>query len=223
MTDIRILILLLTLCSCEQKPKKYFEGVIKYKQEYTLKSDQLTYESAEQSFAKTIELYIKDCDNVHISTGGRIAEEWTIKTDSGVYIREHSSETYRYLPSKWNSLKDLSDWNAKNDRPKDSALYILTQKKETILGILCDELIIKNKTGSVTFYFNNDTLNLCSDWYANNRLVWFNHFYVDKINSIYLKLTLENKHWSSTRIATSIEHKKLDPTFFQIPKDKIAQ
>jgi hypothetical protein len=97
---------------------------------------------------------------------------------------------------------------------------LFTKKKETILGITCDELIIRYEDRTESQYYNSDSISINPSWFKRFTLDREN--YIDeKEKSIYLKNKIDYSYFSFTQTATKISRGHIDNKIFEIPSNAI--
>jgi hypothetical protein len=205
-----LLLSVFVLCSCSPGSKKhsssFFEGNIKFKNEYIIKSDKVTPEQLDRSFGKTADLYFKEGNYLEIYDGGLTLNQLYRRLDNKTYVK-----------------KDYSDslfWFNCAQSPQQMIRYEMNRKKETILGIVCDEYITYYDNKTVTFYFNSDTLKLDPEWYSQFTLTNKNTN-TAIMKSMYLKFKIEYSDFLFTVTATSMNYENLDSKMFDIEKNAI--
>jgi len=212
MTDIfKIIILGLIMSSCSSNSQtsvtKYFEGNMKFKNEYVIKTDKVTPKYLDNVLGKTADLYFKEGNYIEYYDGGFMLEQLYRQADNRNYIKKNSSDSlfwYTCATPGQNMIK-----------------YEINPKKETILGILCDEYITYYDNKTVTFYYNSDTLKINPDWYSKFTLTNKN-INVTRMKSMYLKFKIEYRDFYFTVTATSITPKKIDNKTFDIKPTAIV-
>ena len=83
----------------------------------------------------------------------------------------------------------------------------------TILGHLCDELILTCKTGVQKYYFS-PKLKVNSDLYQNHKFGNFSE-YISRAKSLPLKIVLETPQFIMESVAMEIEPQKLSDAAFE--------
>jgi hypothetical protein len=203
---IGILLFLSCTSSSKLESNNFFEGRIIYKNEFIFKTNEIDTNSIIKFFGKTADLYFKEGNYVEKYDDGDMLEQLYRKQDNKIYIKRNQSDTLFWMNC---------------GRPGKSILrFELNPTKETILGIVCDELITYYENKTVSFYFNSDTLKINPDWYSTFTLTNKN-INTQKMKSIYLKYKIEYPNFIASVIATSISQQMLDSRLFTIPKNKI--
>lgn len=91
----------------------------------------------------------------------------------------------------------------------------------TILGHLCDELILTCKTGVQKYYFS-PKLKVNSDLYQNHKFGNFSE-YISRAKSLPLKIVLETPQFIMESVAMEIEPQKLSDAAFELPPNSQLQ
>ncbi len=201
--NLAVVALLFNSCTTKSQPNNtnYFEGNIKFKNEYVIKTDKVIPEYLDKIFGKTADLYFKEGNYLEIYDGGFMREQLYRRKDNKSYIKNTASDTLRWYSCEQPGQKIIK--------------YEINPKKEKILGIMCDEYVTVYENKTVTFYFNSDTLKLNPEWYKQFTLTNKN-INTERMKSLYLKYKLEYADFIYTVTATSIAQKKIDNKTFDI-------
>ncbi|HEV7781977.1 MAG TPA: hypothetical protein VGO58_11970 [Chitinophagaceae bacterium] len=97
--------------------------------------------------------------------------------------------------------------------------YTITPDKETVLGILCDELRVEFENKTVTSYFNADTLRIDPALHKANTLT-NEDFFAEKKKALSLKFIVDKPDYKVTYTATSVIPAKLGDDIFLIPANR---
>ena len=214
MTDIfKLLIFGLIIGSCRSTSRttaeNYFEGNIKFKTEYVIKTDKVTGDFLDKTIGKTADLYFKDGNYREFYDGGFILEQLHRRADNKNYVRKTRSDTLFWYNCAAPGQKLIK--------------FEINPNKEIVLGIPCDEYVTYYDNKTVSFYFNSDTLKIDPDWFLKYTLANEN---IDKarMKSMCLKYKIEFADFVITMTATSIINKKVDNSMFDIkPTDILVQ
>jgi hypothetical protein len=105
---------------------------------------------------------------------------------------------------------------------KDKALsFEIMRNQETIMGILCDLIVVKAEKSKTLFYFNSDYKVNPELFKGHNYGNWY--YMVSKTNALPLKTITETEQFIMTSVAIEITPMKLKDNVFEIQnKDKIA-
>jgi hypothetical protein len=208
MFKLLILGLVVSSCSTDSQTKKiqYFEGNIKFKNEYFIKTDKVTADYLDKIFGKTADLYFKEGNYLEIYDKGFMLEQLYRVPDNKNYIKRNGS--------------DSLFWYSCSVPEKKMIKYEINPKKEKILGIECDEYITYYDNKTVTFYYNSDTLKINPEWYSRFTLTNKN-INTSRMKAMYLKFKIEYPDFWFTVTATSITHKKIENKIFDIKQNTI--
>jgi hypothetical protein len=195
----------LCLCSFNYSNPKYFEGIIKYRYDYTIKNDKISIDRLKDFFGTSSEFYFKEGNFLEKYDKGVLKEQLYRTMDHRLYFRSGTSDTVNFsntlLPGKQIVKTEIN------------------LDKDTVLGNICHELIIEYDDFKFTLYFNRDFA-IDSDWYSdfkrNGRDV-----YSRLIKSVYLKFKLEYKDFIVVGTATEINRMKLDDSVFDLKKQEV--
>jgi len=191
--------------SCKQgnSIEKYFEGSISYKFEVQAEKDSI---KLLQEFGRGAILFFKNGNFIH-------------KYESSIYVMDlyNQKENKLYIRKRGSDSLLIVDCSLSGSQIESLAL---NPKKETVLGILCDELVIHYKEKTVVDYFNSDTLKI------NPR--WFRKFNFDEENridqkekSIFLKRKIIYPEYTLVQTATFISPGKIDTNSFNLSDNAI--
>jgi len=97
----------------------------------------------------------------------------------------------------------------------------INKRVVTILGHLCDELILTGKVGLQKYYFSRK-LKVDADLYQDHKFGNFSE-YVSRAKSLPLKIVLETPQFIMESIATEITPQKLSDAEFQLPPNSQLQ
>jgi hypothetical protein len=200
-----LLPLILILFSFNLNNQKYFEGTIKYRYDFVIKNDKISIDRLKDFFGTSIEFYFKEGNFLEKYNKGVLKEQLYRMKDHRLYFRNATSDTVNYSNTLLSGKKILNTE--------------INLEKDTILGIVCHELVIDYDDYKFTLYFNRDYA-IDPDWYLdykrNGRDV-----YSKIIKSIYLKFKLEYKDFILVGTATEINRKKLDDSVFDLKKQEV--
>jgi len=174
---------------------------MKFKNEYRIKTDKVTPEYMDKIFGKTADLYFKEGNYLEIYDGGFMLEQLFRKSDNKYYIKKNASDSLFWYDCGKPGQKMLKSE--------------INPKKETILGILCDEYITYYDNKTVTFYYNSDTLQIDPDWYSKFTLTNKN-INAHRMKAMYLKFKIEYPDFLFIVTATSINPGIIEDKTFDI-------
>jgi hypothetical protein len=190
----------ITFSSCKQhnSQAKYFEGSVTYK------FDVSPYEDSSnlfKQFGRGGTLLFKDGNFFH-------------KYDSCIYATDiyNKEENKMYIQKAYSDTTLVIDCGLSGSEIKS---LTLNSKKETILGILCDELIIHYEGKTVVDYFNPDTLTINPEWFR--KFNFDEEYRIDKKEkSIFLKRRIVYPEYTITQTATNISVEAIDSKIFTV-------
>lgn len=185
-----------------------FEGLIKYNNNYQIK---MTKQDSEQlnTLMGTKQVYVFKGDNYKSVYNGTFIKMQIYKGD----------ENKNYTLTGKNDTLYWEDYS----QNKDLALsYEIKVNQDTILGIVCNVIIIQS-TLSKTYYYYNSQYSINSELFKkHNYGNWY--YIISKTNALPLKIIYETEKYILTSIATEIKTIKLDDKVFEIQnKNKIAK
>lgn len=197
----------LTSCSSPTtKNNAFFEGRITYKNEYFVKTNHIDAAALEQQGGETAALYFKDGNYLEKYDSGYMLEQLYRQQENKIYIQFSNSDTLHWFSCSKPTQKMLR--------------FEIHPKKETILGIPCDELITYYDNKTVSFYYNSDSLPANPEWYSNFT-AYNKNVNARKMKAVYLKYKIERPDFIITVTATSISKQQIDDSIFSIPQGKV--
>ncbi|PQJ10351.1 hypothetical protein CJD36_010260 [Flavipsychrobacter stenotrophus] len=189
--------LLIFVTSC----KKSFQGRITYSSTFTNKVNNTTFKILDERLGTKQEFFI-DGNNILIFSNGSILK-------SQVYLGS-SNKAYTRLANDslyWKSCDASIDPPTRYEIIKGGA-------KDTVLGLVCDVIIIYTKKSKTTNYYNTkfsvdpEQFKKCK--YENR------YFLYSKIKSIPLKTIYETSEWVLTSQAVEIEPMSISKSSFDL-------
>ena len=186
--------------------RAYFEGKISYKAEFTRKTTKYDSSLLSMAIGKYSNYFFKQ-GNFLIKSYNAISYMTLYRMeDNKMYTQKVWSDSIFYVDCSKPGFKILN--------------FTLTPKKETILGITCDELKVFFENKIITNYFNSDTLKQDPTWHQ--KYTFYNEDFISqKTKSISLKFIIDKPDYKVTYTATSITPKQLNDSIFLVPKNKI--
>ncbi|PSL44867.1 hypothetical protein CLV51_105240 [Chitinophaga niastensis] len=196
---MKLLILLLSFSSLTCLAQS-FEGKITYANSCKSKLPNLKDEQLNSMMGTTQEYYIKG-DNYK-------------STFNGSFIK---SQIYSGAENRSYTLTAKSDtlyWEDYGQNKDVATTYEIEKGKETIMGVLCDVLIVSAPHSKAYYYYNGKygidpelfKRHLYGNWY----------YFISKTRSLPLKTVYENDQFILTSIAVNIAPAKLDDSLFKI-------
>src|SRR5215831_12275509 len=152
--------------------KHYFEGKITYKLEFDARGGNVTVATFQRSLGNGVTLFFKHGNYYHRFDGGIMEYDMYNQTENKLYTKMRNNDTIFW-----------SDCSL----PEDKILGLdSAAKKESILGIKCNELTMRQKDMTHIQYYNSDSITINPDWFKNFRK--YDQYLVSKKeSSIYLK------------------------------------
>jgi hypothetical protein len=203
------IILLIALCCLKMTAiSQTFEGKISYSISYQSKLANLKSEQLNAMMGTKQEYYIKESSYKSVFNGAF--------TKMQVY---NASENRSYTLTGKNDTLYFEDYGTNKD---EAIKYELQKNIDTILGVICDVLIVETKKSKTNFYFNSQ-YNINPELFKQH--VYGNWYYtISKTKALPLKTVYETDQFILISIATEIKEIKLEDSFFVISdKKKIAK
>ncbi|WP_317896741.1 hypothetical protein [Aurantibacillus circumpalustris] len=178
-----------------------FEGEIVYTNSFKSKNPQMKEQTLAVMLGKEHHYYIKDGNYKTVMNGMFAQWQLFINKDNKLYNKMASSDTVF-----WNDA-------ALHDDELLSAA--LNKDAITVLGYVCDELILTCRSGVHKYYFNSQ-LQVNAQLFINHQ--YGNYYnYISRSNAVPLKMILEDNEFTLESEATKVIPKKLSIDFFQLP------
>ncbi|WP_274475704.1 hypothetical protein [Mangrovimonas aestuarii] len=180
-----------------------FEGIIEYKLEYESKTSTISVEDLEKELGTKAITYFKNGNYMETTDSNFMNFQLYRHSDKRIYFKNKTDrDTLRYVSTVSNV--------------KEPFEYTIVKQSDTILGVVCDKLIINDNQGTKIFYYSSK-LPLNPKHYEN-----FNLFNKDDIvaimEAVYLKMELEYPLFNVVMEAKNIDKKKLSSKYFEVPK-----
>jgi hypothetical protein len=184
----------------------YFEGWIKYKHEIVLKNRNIDSVQLQEFIGEGSTLYFKEGNFMHTYRGGAMIQDLYRKDDNKAYFKINNGDTTFWVDC---------------GKPGDEILKIsFTPKKEKVLGIDCDELIIFYKNKISTDYYNSEKFGINPNWFKN--FILDGQDQIDqKEKAICLKHKTEYSNFIVIQTATAYSKEKIDEKIFKISSNEI--
>jgi hypothetical protein len=195
-------ILLITIVGFGTQTKKYFEGKVTYKFDFVSKDERIDARNLENIFGDGYTLSFKEGNYYHIYEGGQMEFDIYNKADNKAYFKKRGNDTIFWYDCGLTGDKILK--------------FVLTEKKENILGLACDELVIQFPDKTESHYYNADSIATDPGWFKRFTLDGEN-LIDEKEKSIYLKNKIDYPSFLFTQTATKISRERIDNKIFQIP------
>ncbi len=204
---IRIILFALYAFSVVALQAQSFEGKIVYQNSYKSRMPNVTDEHFTAMMGPTQEYFYKDGNYKSVTNGTVFKWQLYINKDNKLYSKTSNGETIY-----WNDGAIGNDELLKAEINKEVI---------TILGNLCDELVLSFKNGVHKYYF-------CSKFKVDPKL-FQNHKFgnwnevISRTNSLPLKIIADFKMFSVESNAIEIVHMKLDNKQFELPAGAVTQ
>jgi hypothetical protein len=192
--------------SCGISSHNYFEGIVSYQHKIITKDPNFSIAKLEQFFGTGSILTFKEGNFAHMYSESIMKRDVYRRKENKFYFSTMSSDTTYWL-----------DCGKKGD---EILKFSFTPKKEKILGIICDELIIQYKNKTVKDYYNSSTLTTNPEWFAQYTLDGENIIDL-KEKAIYLKRKVVYPEFTLVSTATSFTRTQVSDEVFTIPADAI--
>ncbi|WP_298903922.1 hypothetical protein [uncultured Psychroserpens sp.] len=180
-----------------------FEGVITYKSEYPINKTALSNDELKKELGTDVTTYFKNGYYKELTNSRFISYQLFRHNDSMVYYK-HNIKSDSLFYSKVNTDK------------KETFSYKIEKRTDTILGYICDKLIVEGGYGTKTYYYTSE-LSLNPEYYKNFTIG--NKYDIMKLmKAIYLKLEMTYDAISVRVVATEVKKQKLENSVFDIPK-----
>ena len=195
------------LCfNCIAQSQKYFEGEITYQNSYKPKMANFNINIPKTLFGSGSRLSFKEGNFRHDYDGGIFEFDIYNKTDNKLYVKKRNNDTIYWIDCS------LPGKEIKN--------FKLILKKENIMGIDCDQLIVQYGKGTSVNYYNSDSIAANPSWFKDFKLDGEN-LIDEKEKSIFLKSENEFDDFFVIATATKISRHKIDEGIFKISADSI--
>lgn len=198
---IRIILVVLLLTTVFSSHAQYFEGKITYQNKFKSKLPNATDDQL-NAMMGTVQVYAVKGGNFKSTSNGSFFQ-WQIylTKDNKLYNKFASSETLLWIDGGTNTDEVIkSEYN---------------KAAVTILGYLCDEIILTCKSGTQKYYFNSQ---LALDVKSQENLKYSNwSAYISQSKSLPLKMIIENQQFILESVATEIKPLTLDDALFTLP------
>ena len=178
---------------------QYFEGEIVYENSFRSKLPRLTAGKLASLIGDRQQYYIKDGHYKSLTNGGMIEMQLYDNATNRIYNKRPVSDTLYWFDASVNTDTLVS--------------FQVRKNAEMILGNLCDELIMRTKTGITAFYYSSKYRLDGSKYRAHGYNNWA--FYTTKCGALPLKIVLENRQFRMESIAREVKSLKMDESFFR--------
>jgi len=194
------------LVSVVTNAQNYFEGKIVYEHKFKAKVSNINLQVLKNYLGNGSTLLFKQGNYYHKYNGGQYEFDLYIRTDNKAYLKKRNNDTIFW-----------SDCT----RPGDEILdFKFIPKKEKILGITCNQLVIKYKGRSEVHYYNSDSVLTNPEWFKDFERNGQNRI-DEKEKSIFLKNESEFEKFIMISSAIKISREPIDEKIFTIPASAI--
>jgi hypothetical protein len=179
---------------------------ITYRFDLVPKNENIEAASLKNIFGNGYTLIFKQGNFFHTYDGGSIEFDMYKKEDNKAYVKERGNDTIFWYDCR---------------KPGEKInKFLFTKNKETILGIACDELMIRFDDKTESQYYNSDSILINPGWFKGFMLDGESEI-DEKEKSIYLKNKIDYPYFLFTQTATKISREAIDDKIFEIPSTAI--
>lgn len=193
----KIFLFLLPLFSNAQS----FEGKVVYKNIYKSKSERVTEQQLQIMMGVTQDYYIKAGNYKTIYSGKYFEYQLYSNKENKLFTKF--------------SMRNILFYNDGKERSEKIVEHKINKEATKILGLPCDEIIIKTTKGVYKYYYNTkykiDVNQFKNHLFGN----W--SFYTSKTEAIPLKMIIDNNMFIVESTAIKVENLKLDDSIFIKP------
>lgn len=183
-----------------------FEGIIEYDISYSNNKTSLSVKSLEEKLGKYVTSYLKNGYYLELTDSEFMSYQLYSYKDNMIYYKNDiKSDTIFYKAT-----------NIKSDISLD---YKIEKNVDTILGYVCDKIIITDKYSTKEYFYSNK-LSLDPAYYKNFYYINKNEI-VALMKAYYLRLSMTYNSFTVDIKAKNIIHKKLKKRVFKLPKKRI--
>ncbi|WP_417355443.1 hypothetical protein [Flavobacterium sp.] len=196
------LLLILFSLKLNSSDTSYFEGKVEYRNIFKSKVATITDEQLENMMGTYQQYYIKEGKYKTVYSGTYFQYNLYTSLENKLYSKFSMEETL-YYNECITASEEIID-------------YHITPNTCELLGVICDELVLKTSKGTYTYYYSNK--------YKLNHVKFKNHifgnwaFYTSVSKAIPLKIITENKMFHMESVAYQITEMELKKDFFKIPQ-----
>lgn len=182
-----------------------FEGYIEYKIEYTPKSNSITEKDLIDSGGDSTKTYYKNGYYLDICDSQFMSYQ-LFRHDKNAIFHKKRIES--------DTLVKVSTIANKNEKFE----FEIHKNVDTILGYLCDKLIVNDSNVKTTYYYSSK-LSIDPAFYKNLTVMNKNKI-VEIMKSCYLRFVHENEYFIADAIAVKVKREVLNDKIFEIPEYK---
>ena len=178
-----------------------FEGKITYTNSYKSKMPNVTDEQFTAMMGTRQEYFIKGENFKSVTNGSFFQWQLYINKDNKLYNKVAANDAILWMDATVNADEVL-----KSEIRKGSI---------TVLGHVCDELILSCRSGTQKYYFN-PAIAVDPAVYANFKFGnWYD--FISRTKALPLKMIVETPQFTITSEAIAIEKSVIDPGLFTLP------
>jgi hypothetical protein len=208
-TNVILLMSLFIIC-CSWRNKKennnYFEGIITYRVDIEISNFLIDSTLIRKAVGSTSQLFFKEGNYIETNDGGQFSKTIYRKQDNKEFTEKTGTDT-----SIWTDCSRTGDKILKLE---------LNPKKEKVLGIDCDELIIYYNNRTESDYYNSDSFHINPNWFTNYVKDGENEIDL-KEQAVCLKHKVEYPGFTFILSATSFSRRELDDNIFRLPFNQV--
>lgn len=178
-----------------------FEGQIIYKVDCASKIQGVANEEFSKLIGTKQEYFIHNGYYKSIPNGSQLAMQQYDPKSNRLYNRTTASDTLFWFDAGANADSVLS--------------FEVKKNAETVLGTMCDAIVLHNASGSVTTVFYSAKYKMDGKAFARHRFGnWA--YMAQKTNAVPLKTIVETPQFTMTSTAVDIKNMKLDDNYFAV-------
>lgn len=180
-----------------------FEGEIIYSNTIKSKNAQITNEQWTKMLGTQQHFYIKGNHYKSETNGSMMQWQLYVPSENKLYSKMGNSEVLL--------------WNDASVRNEEIISSSVKTHAATILGYNCDELTLTCKSGVQVYYYSSKLAGDCKLYEKHLYGNWYDFLKLAKGMS--LKTSIETPQFILVQVATEINSKKLEDSFFVLPAD----
>lgn len=188
--------------------QKQFEGRIKYNMAFTAKTSSIDIETLKKELGTHVDSYYKKGFYKEIANSSWMSYQLYRHDSIALFFKNHVQDSLVMKVSV-------------NDEPIEDFSYSIIENADTILGNICNQLVVTDKHGTKSFYYSSN-YPINPEHYKNftnaNK-----HEIVRLMKAIFLRLTMNYELFTVDIIAAEITPMKLKDEIFALPENAIIQ
>lgn len=196
----KCLLLLLILFVSKNTFSQFFEGQVTYKNKFTSKTSRISSTQLDSIMGTKQEYLIKGGFYKSFLNGYSISYSQYDYRLNRVYLKRFKVDTLNWFNADINT-----------DTLRD---YQIKAKAGKVLGLDCDVIIMRTKTGTTTIFFSKKYKIDVSKYKRHNYENW--QFYLEKCGALPLKTIIETPTFMMESTAIKVETIKLEDSYFSI-------